>query len=503
MDDENKLDLQKLYYILDQHKGLVAAVFFVVFSLAVYLAITLPDIYRSTALILFVPQELPDSYVQPMVTTTMQERVDAITRDILSRSRLEGIIREFNLYRGQDPLSISDRVRKMRKIIDVDAEDGENTFELSFDSRSPVKAQQVTARLAAVFVDEALKLREERATETTAFIQVEVDRLKREVERQEAKVNLYKAKYRYDLPEQLQANLIGLEQVRSELQNNVLRLSSLRDSKANLNKELVATRDTGGEKGLTRKTQADKLKTELETLLSRYSNRHPDVIRLKQEIKAFEAGEKAEGQPNELPPTAVHLERDPVENMLLKQIRDLETETKSLQAKNKILRNKIAVYQARVDNTSARAIQVSKITRTYEVTQQKYEDLLGKLLESKLSESMEKKRKATRFQILDPANFPSSPARPNRPMIVVIGFIAALAAGFGLSILMENINTTFKNADELNAEIDLPLLASIPAIKTRGMILEKRRQQAVAVMLCLGTIGLGAALIRYYSQYIY
>jgi len=59
MDDENKLDLQKLYYILDQHKGLVIAVFTVIFSLAVYLAFVLPDIYRSTTSILFIPQDLP------------------------------------------------------------------------------------------------------------------------------------------------------------------------------------------------------------------------------------------------------------------------------------------------------------------------------------------------------------------------------------------------------------------------------------------------------------
>jgi len=513
MDDENKLDLQKLYYILDQHKGLVTAVFFVIFSLAVYLAFVLPDIYRSTTSILFIPQDLPDSYVQSTVTMTLQERINAIARDILSRMRLERIIRSFNLY-ANDLGSMEDRLRKIRNNILIETQEGEGVFgvesdplspifELSFESLSRIKAQEVASRLASVFVDEALKLREERATETTAFIQVEVDRLKKEVERQEAKVNLYKAKYRYDLPEQLQANLIGLEQVRNELQNNVIRLSSLRDSKANLNKDLVATRDTGGEKGLTRMTQADTLRTKLETLLSRYSDRHPDVIRLKQEIKAIEAAEQTQAQPEEPSPTMVHLERDPVKKMLLKQIQDLETETKSLQAKNSVLRNKIAVYQARVDNTSARAIQVSKITRTYEVTQQKYEDLLRKLLESKLSESMEKKRKATRFQILDPANFPSSPARPNRPLIIVLGFIAALAVGFGLSFLMENINTTFKNADEINAEFDLPLLASIPAIKTRGMILERRRQQAVAVMLCLGTIGLGAALIRYYSQYIY
>jgi len=249
---------------------------------------------------------------------------------------------------------------------------------------------------------------------------------------------------------------------------------------------------------------ADKLRTELETLLSRYSDRHPDVIRLKLEIKAIEAGKQSQmAQPVEPAQTVVHLERDAVKKVLLRQMQDLKTETKTLQSKNKLLRDKIVVYQARVDSTSSRAIELSRLTRTYQVTRQKYEDLLRKLLESKLSESMEKQRKATRFQILDPANIPSSPARPNRLLIVVLGFIAALAAGFGLSILMENINTTFKNAEELNAEIDLPLLASIPAIKTRGMILERRRQQAVAVMLCLGTIGLGAALIRFYSQYIY
>jgi len=504
MDDENKLDLQKLYYILDQHKGLIAAVCFVVFSLAVYLAATLPDIYRSKTTILFIPQDLPDSYVQSTVTITMQERVNAITRDILSRSRLEGIIREFNLFSGQGSLSISDRVRKMRKNIGVDAEEGENTFELSFDSRIPVKAQEVTARLASVFVDETLKLREERATETTAFIKAEGDRLKKEVERLETKVNLYQAKYRYELPEQLQGNLIRLEQLRGELENNVLRLSSLRDSKANLENELVVTRATGGEKTLSRMDNTDRMKTELETLLSRYSDRHPDVIRLKLEIKAIEAGKQSQmAQPVEPSQTVVHLERDAVKKQLIKQLQDIEIETKLLQAKNDILRDKIVVYQARVNSTSSRAIELSRLTRTYQVTRQKYEDLLRKLLESEMSESMEKKRKATRFQILDPANFPSSPVRPNRPMIFVIGFIAALAAGFGLSILMENINTTFKNADELNAEIDLPLLASIPAIKTRGMILERRRQQAVAVMLCLGTIGLGAGLIRYYSQYIY
>jgi len=89
MDDEGKLDLQKLIGILANHKGLAIAVFTVILSLSIYLAYSLPDVYRSRAAILYVPQELPDTYVQPTVMITMQERVHAITREILSRARLK------------------------------------------------------------------------------------------------------------------------------------------------------------------------------------------------------------------------------------------------------------------------------------------------------------------------------------------------------------------------------------------------------------------------------
>jgi len=97
MDDENQLDLQKLYYILDQHKGLISAVFVVIFSLAVYLAVTLPDIYQSSSLLLYIPQDLPEGYVKSTVTMTLDERLISLTRDMLSRTRLERIIRELNL----------------------------------------------------------------------------------------------------------------------------------------------------------------------------------------------------------------------------------------------------------------------------------------------------------------------------------------------------------------------------------------------------------------------
>jgi len=503
MDDEFKFDLQKLIQTLNQRKGLTIAVFAVIFSLATYFAYSLPDKYKSTAMILFVPQVLPDSFVESAVTHTMQERIYAVTRNVLSRSRLKNIIKELDLYSNQPALDKGDRIKKMRKNIDVDAEEGTNEFTISFESRIPINAQKVAARLASAYVDETRKKGEEQAKETTAFLQVEAEGLKREVERLEQGLNRYKAKHRYDLPEQLPMNLMTLERIRTELQTNLLYLAAIRESKASLETELTSMRGQGGEAAFTKIDHIVKKQLELETALSKYGDRHPTVINLKREIEAIESGKSIEGTPAEKEPTVAHSERYPLTRMLLTKIRDLETETKTLQGKNKLILEKITVYQTRVNNTSARATELAKIARTYDVTRQKYNRLYWKLLDSKLSESMEMKSKATRFQILYPAYLPDKPSGPNRRRILIMGLMLGLAAGFGLSILLDVMSTTIKSADELKATVDLPLLASIPLQKTRGSIMERRRQQLVVAVLCVTTLGLGAALIRYYSQHIY
>jgi len=501
MDDEGTLNLQKLFDTLARHKGLAIAVFTVIFSLAAYFAYSLPDRYKSSALILFIPHVLADADEESFFT--MQERIYSVTRNVLSRSRFAKIIQALDLYANQPALGKGDRIKKLRKSIDVDAKEGEKEFTLSFVSRSPVNAQKVTDLLASAYVDETRKRGEEQAKERTAFLQVETEKLKMHVERLEQGLNRYKAKHRYDLPAQLPMNLMTLERIRTELQTNLLRLVAIRESKASLETELTSMRGQGGEAAFSKIDHIVKKQLELETALSKYGDRHPAVINLKREIEAIESGEGIESPSAEKEPTVAHSERYPLTRMLLTKIRDLETETKMLQGKNKLILDKITLYQTRVNNTSTRATELAKITRTYDVSRQKYQRLYWKLLDSKLSESMEKKSKATRFQILYPAYLPSEPSGPNRPRILIVGLILGLAGGFGICFLLEVISTTIKSADELKSAVDLPLLASIPLQKTRGSIMEKRRQQLVVAVLWVGTFGLGAALIRYYSQHIY
>ncbi len=146
-----------------------------------------------------------------------------------------------------------------------------------------------------------------------------------------------------------------------------------------------------------------------------------------------------------------------------------------------------------------RSIELSKISRGYEITLRKYQDLLAKALESELSENMEKKQKGEQFQILDPPNFPLAPVRPNRPLILLLGLLAGVGAGFGLAFAWENFDTSFKGGDEVKTYVNVPLLATIPALSTRGNVVEQRRSQSLLLLGSLGALAIGIVFVRTFA----
>ena len=504
----NELDISRVLSSFSRQKGIIIAVFVVVSALAAYLSAILPEVYRSSTLILVSPQKVPTSFVTSTVTTDLNERMQSITQEILSRTRLEKIVEEFGLYGNSKNIStMEDRVETLRRKVNIDFRRN-NIFQLSFESENPEKAKEVTSRLASVFIEQNLQVREQQAIGTKSFIDAEAERLRKELEQQEAQVNQFKALNRFELPDVLDANLRTLEQLRSELQASLSRLASLQERRGSLEKQLVESEIAGpelsgvkgGATGATTDAVLLNRKKELAELLRHYSAKHPDVLRLKAEIAAAEEDSRADktqsvtGRDLTSPVIA-----SPLSQVLQKQITGLDGEIKSIQAQAEGVRRQVALYQTRVDNTPVRGIELSKISRTYEITLKKYQDLLAKSLESELSENMEKKQKGEQFQILDPANFPLKPIRPNRQMIVLFGLLAGLGAGFGLAFVWDNLNTSFRRSDELSAYVNLPLLATIPALVTRSSILEQRRAQGLLVVGTFGVLVIGLVCVRIFG----
>ena len=415
-------DISRLLGSLYRRKYFVGCVGAVIFSLGLYTAAILPNIYQSSSLILVVPQRVPSTFVTSTITTDLGERMQSIIQEILSRTQLAKIVQEFDLYPSSKvSFSVEDRVEKLRKAIKVELRRN-NVFQLSFESQEPEKAQQITARIASLFIEQNLQIRKQQAVGTKSFMNAEADRLRKELEEQETIVNRYKAAHRYEMPEQLDSNLRTLEQLRREMEASNVRLTALQERKGILQRQsaesdvsvvdpvggalLIPPED--GSQGL----QLQMRKKELESLLKKYSNKHPDVIRIKREIEIIESEPRDPG-PGKIS-TSTAPTGNPLKQVLRTQIADINAEIQTLQKQRDQIGLQIGTLQSRVDATPIRAIELSKISRGYEITLRKYQDLLGKTLESELSENMEKKQEGERFQLLDAANFPLKPLRPNR-----------------------------------------------------------------------------------------
>src|SRR4030095_9406874 len=298
-------DISKILNTLNRRKGLIVSVFVVVSSLAGYLATVLPNVYQSNALILVTPQRVPTSIVASTVTIDLSERMQSITQEIMSRTQLEKIVREFNLY--PKVVSFEDRIVVLRASVKIESRRN-NVFQLSFESEDPEKAKQVTSRLGSLFIEQNLNAREQQAQGTKSFINAETERLRKELEEQEAVVTKYKAAHGYELTDQLDTNLRSLEQLRRGLEGNNQRLLALQDRKAILQKQNVEADIPKVDplagplaiplNSVPQSVQLEMKKKELDSLLQRYSNKHPDVIRAKKEIQALE-NESSEPIPNQ------------------------------------------------------------------------------------------------------------------------------------------------------------------------------------------------------------
>ncbi len=509
MNPTTDFDLSKILAGFNRRKGLIFTVALIVFALTAYLVTTIPNVYRSSTLILITPQRVPNSFVHSTVTSRVADRIHAISQEILSRTRLESIIKEFSLYPGGGPATtMEDRVSTLRKNIRLDIRRND-AFQVSFEAGNPETAMKVTNRLGSLFIEQNLQVREQLAVGTTTFINAEAERLRKELEEQETLVNHYKVNNRFELPDQLDTNLKTVEQMRSEVQSNSATLSSMQERMLGLQKQIL---DTGELLPGTEKTPNVDFKQtlpawhkmqlrqkELDTLLLRYSDKYPDVIRLKNEIKEYEkelAGEVTKARPVSSQAEAI---QNPLRRVIAEQIEGLQSSMNAIQMTNAELKKAIAVRQQRIENTPLRAIELSKVTRTYNITLRKYQDLLAKGLESQLSENLEKKQKGEQFQVIDPANLPLAPVRPNRPLILLGGLLAGILGGFGIVFLLDTFDRSFRSSDDVNGFVDLPVLATLPAIMTRGAVLDRRRVQGMLGASTVGIIAVGLILIRLFG----
>lgn len=450
----------------------------------------LPPRYKSSTLILVEQPTMPKDYVVPNVAENLQERLQSITQQILSRSRLMHIVEELNLYSAdRSKLSPDEIVDRMRKNIEIETVKGNDdkisAFNVYYTAGDPVVAQNVTSKLTNLFINENLEVRQQESEGNTKFLEDQLATSRKALEAQEAQIRQFKAQYVGQLPSQTSSNLQILAGLQSQLQAQSEALNTTKQQHVYLETLLSQYRAM---KGTTKAPdgslvgiaalddQLDKLRTELRNLSSIYQEQYPDIRRVKDQIAKVEAqrsqliaeqksAPKSDPADAEEGQSAAGLKDPSSLAQLQSQLRANQIEIKNREQAIASITSQINEYQGRLNGEPIREQQLADLTRGYEQSKSSYDDLLKKKNDSAMATSMELLQQGERFRILDPPSLPLKPSFPNRLKFCAIGLAVGLMFGAGVVAVAEMMDDRVYDEKELRKLLPTSVLSELPVVQ--------------------------------------
>ncbi len=464
----------------------------------------IPPKYTSESVILVEQQKIPTQFVTPNVQTDLQERLQSITQQVLSRSRLLNIINSLHLYQGLFFSSPDDQILQMRKDIKLDLVQAPSNngrpgaltaFKVSYTAAKPQIAQQVNSQLASFFIDENVRASQQASEATSNFLGSQLTGASASLAAQEKQIRAYEAAHMGELPDQLQSNLQILSGTQAQLQAAVDARDRAVQQKAYLTSlatqyDAMGVGETSPGAAQSNAQQLDAMRAELAVLQAKYTPDHPDVKKLKETIETMEklqsnaqAATPADAPSKGDTPVAgpaQYAAMTPV-MQIQSQLKANQLEIQSREAQISRLDAKVNEYQARLNATPGRQQELSDIMRNYDESKKSYDELLGKTMQSNLATSLNRQQQGDQFRIIDPPSLPEKASFPDRFKFSLAGLGAGLALAFLFGVGTEFVDDRIRSEQDLIEAAPLPVLAEIPPLPTEGEIAAQRWKPWVAI----------------------
>jgi polysaccharide chain length determinant protein (PEP-CTERM system associated) len=459
--------------ILRRRAVLAFAVFAVTLVASAAVALSLPDLFRSSAVVL-VERQLPETVVRPAVAGELESRLHVIRQEILSRARLTDLIKRFDLYPDIRRTDMERAIEQVRRDIEIELTGPEQVsgrtktvaFNLSFTGARRETVADVTNAIADFYISQNTQMRSEEAARTTQFLRSQIEATKAELDRDEQQVKAYTSRHVGELPQQVDVNLATLERLNTQLRINSERQLRTLEQRDRMFEQPTAVAPPQPPPVSPEDARLRALKRDL-AQLDGFPDKHPDVRRLKDAIAALEAETKAAagagasgGSPE---PVAAKSTDAPVGRA--RTIASLDTELEALKGEEARLRQTIADLERRLEAVPYRQSEFSQISRDHQATREQYDSLLKRYEEARIGQNMEAENQGERFRVLEAAVPPAGPTAPNRPRLLLMGlFLAGLMAALAV-LAVEQIDTSFHSVDDLRQFTNLPVLAAIPRLQ--------------------------------------
>lgn len=440
-----------------------------------------PKLYRSETLILVEDPKVQENYVQGVAEGKIEQRIFLIQKEISNRVFLAEVVKELNLYpdevakfgldQAASLLADSLMVEMVNKgsLGNFVSQNGPDAFTISFIHPDPVTTQLVTARIASWFIEENRKAREEVAQGTSEFLDAEVLRAQKELEKKEDEVGRYKSQQIGYLPQQIEANLRALDRLSNDLNGVNENIQRLTDRLTAVEKAVREYQRFGRTNPglMAGGIQLDPLfhrltdlREKLGKLKAEFWDAYPEVLLTKEELHQVEA-QLVELYGSESIKPAKNLP-DPYMQDLTKQQSEVKSELALLKHRQQMLQAERKEYEKRIEKSPEVEQDLLILERDYENMKSNYRSLLEKRLNARVVQNLEKRKKGSQFRILDPAFFPRLPVQPNQQRVMMLALLLGCVLGLGVTMMRDQLNPQFRRLAEVEQLFGPLLLAAIP-----------------------------------------
>jgi polysaccharide chain length determinant protein (PEP-CTERM system associated) len=521
--------------ILYKGRWIVAATVFLGTFGGLLVARTMADVFTAEATVQVLPQRVPDAYVRPTVTSTVEERLKTIEGVIRSRTRLEQVINEFNLFPEIRAVGTDDAVAASNAALTVEVASGApgrrpvpgqiTAFKVGFAYPDREVAMKVTQRLTDSLISENSRMRESAADQTSQFLQSQLADAERRLREQDQKLEAFRQRYAGRLPNQLDGNLQALQSTRMELQSLSDSIARDRDRKSVLERlyqgaqqdlENVAAApptpapgQSADPNALSSGTATQRLaqaRANLTQLELRLKPEHPDVRRAKKHVRDLEQQAAAEtaGRPasggDASAPRAVSPDVQARRERLREQREEINSLGRQIALKEQqeaALRGRMADYQSRIESIPGIESEWNELTRDNNTLQETYKTLLGRSEESKISANLEHRQIGEQFRMLDAPRISSGATGVARMQANAGGVVLGLVLGLAIIGFREFRDTSFRSEADVFNVLALPVLAAVPFAPTAADLARDRRHQRAVYMTAAVAVAVGGAVAVY------
>ena len=468
------------YVNVIKRKLTIVVVFFVItFVVAVSYALYLPPVYESTATILIKSQEVQPSQAESKFAV---DKFEAMKKVVLSNEALLNLAKKYRLFdlnetsvlSSEAEVQISKIMRLKTKVELVQVDTGawgpkDNiAFQVIVNLNKPETTYNVANDISNMFLTENQKSTQDKVTETAAFFEKEAETKKKALEAIEGEISAFKRTHANALPQSLAVQATSLDRLDADLRASARDQSEAEGELRSLEISLESAKAGGGDvdTGLggvvSADTELERLKIELAKQSTIYNENHPSIKALQRKIKALEDNESASTEPAK---PRVSRAQSTLIAKLESQIAATKSRVKALDREQASIREKINRTQGLVIQGAQSEGTLGALERKYESAKEEYAIAKTKFDSAKIEKNIQLENKGERFELVEAPILPETPVKPNRILLIALGFIASLVGAAGTAILIEALDSRIRGAESIADIIKLQPMATIPYIK--------------------------------------